>query len=189
MVFHAPLYRNKAGNFILQPLFQERFVAIPTELRMGWPQAPYTLMHDREGYICARKTFVEEGDPTGYKWAMKYLNEDYQHWQALMRTTWFPPYVEIWKEELEAKLRAEAITRIREISLEGGPSSLPAARFLATLDKELRRPGRPSKQEIDKELKRNISALSMEKEDAERIGLKVVGGRDIVVQESPSEDS
>jgi hypothetical protein len=134
--------------------------------------AVFSLHQDKPGLINARRTFVELGDPTGYKWAQKYLG-DWQHWKALEKAKWFQAALIIWREELAAKVQAEALDTVREISKrEGDKQALPAARFLATRgwEKGATR-GRPSKAEVTGELKRQAEAASIEDEDLKRIGL------------------
>ena len=76
-------------------------------------QPVFTLRHDKEGLINGRKTFVELGDPTGYKWAMKYLG-DWDHWLVLEQCTWFKEALAEWRRELDSKIASEAMDRIRE---------------------------------------------------------------------------
>jgi hypothetical protein len=134
----------------------------------------FTLYEDRPGLINARKTFIELEDPTGYQWAIKYLG-DWSHWLKLMKAPWFREAYETWLDELSIKLKSEAIQKIRAIAeKEGDKQALPAARYLAdeTWNKSPR--GRPSKAQLQGELKKEVERLSIEDEDAKRIGLRVV---------------
>lgn len=139
-------------------------------------QPVFTLRHDKEGLINGRKTFVELGDPTGYKWAMKYLG-DWDHWLVLEQSTWFQEALAEWRRELDSKIASEAMDRIREIAADpDDKGALAAAKWLASkpwVEKKTSR-GRPTKEEVQGELKRQAQATSVEDEDAARIQLKVV---------------
>jgi len=139
------------------------------ELRLIQPV--FTLHDDKKGLINARKTFVELGDPTGYKWAMKYLG-DYNHWKELMKAKWFKEAHAKWLEELHIKNQAEAIDVIREIAKdENNKQSLQAARYLAERGWEKSVRGRPSKVEIQGHIVEATRVATAEDDDMRRIGL------------------
>lgn len=172
-----PPYQASNGNWYTRGLFREQVMLYPPERR---PEIdpPFSLYRDHPGCINARKTFVEEGDPTGYKWAMKYLG-DWEHWCVLLKCTWFKEALTEWQKELEAKLQSEAMDRIRAIAQdETDKSGLVAAKYLADKAwKDKKTPstrGRPSAAEITGELKRQAQDKAVEDEDAARIQLKVV---------------
>lgn len=170
-----PPYRNPDNNtWMTGSLFWERWVNTEVHNRSKFVEPIFSLYQDKPGLINCRKTFVELGDPTGYKWSMKYL-EDYEHWKALMKAAWFREAYDVWMNELKMKTRAEALDTIREIAANGVPAqSLVAAKYLAGFEWEKSSRGRPSKDEINGKLKEAVKALSEEDADAERIGLRVV---------------
>lgn len=136
----------------------------------------FSLHDDRPGLINARKTFIDLGDPSGYKWAISYLGS-WIHWQKLMRAKWFVAAYNEWVEELNIKLRSEALDVIRSIAHEeGNKSALAAARYIAELEKRSQIKGRPTKVAMEAELKRQVQILDETADDAERIGLKVING-------------
>jgi hypothetical protein len=169
------IYKDKMGRYLTKALFQDVALQIPMGERLLRP--PFTLYSDRtsEGYICFRKTFVELMDPTGYQWAMKYLG-DFEHWRKLTQSTWFQDALDVAMDELDNKLKSEALITIKAISeAPGDKQALPAARYLASGEwKKKSGAGRPSNQVISGELKRAVKVLTVEDEDAARIGLKVV---------------
>lgn len=168
-------YKNETGVWLTSALFYERWLETPTPKR-GPYEPIFSLYSEREGMICCRTTFVEIGDPTGYKWAMTYLG-DLAHWDKLMAAPWFKEAYDKWKQELFMRLKAEAVEQIYRIAMtEGSKSQLPAARFLAEMDKPAHGRGRPSKEEIDAETKRAMKIVEAEDEDFERIGLRVIKG-------------
>lgn len=167
-----PPYKSPSNSWLSRALFWEEWIQMTHEMRKDNLKPPFTLYHDRPGYISGRKTFVEFNDPTGYKWAMKYLG-DYAHWKALLKCKWFVEALDVWIDELETKIRSEALDKIKEIQDEGQPAqSLVAAKYLAGFEwKAKGTRGRPSKQEVAGELKRATAILETEKTDAQRIGL------------------
>lgn len=169
-------YKAPTGQFYTQALFWEAALVNPKE---RWVIDPvFTLDMDKPGYISARRTFVECMDPTGYKWAMQYLG-DYRHWLRLLKCPWFVEALETWKHEIQSVLRSRAIARIIEIAGEEGPQALNAAKYVAEEAWEKpaqRRAGRPSKAEMDAEMKRAVKEAESLDADIERIGLKVIKG-------------
>ncbi len=151
--------RNDSGQRYTRALFWEMIQEVPVANRPFKP--PYTLHGDREGYVNLQRVYVELGDPTGYKLSQLYL-ENYDHWLFLSKTKWFKEAKIVWDLELDAKLKAEAMTTIRAISdgIEGVPASvtLSAAKFLANSEHR-KTPssasgrGRPSKEEVQGALK------------------------------------
>jgi hypothetical protein len=138
----------------------------------------FSLHNDVEGLINARRSFVHEGDPTGYAWALKYL-DSYRHFERLLESTWFKEAFDQWVRELNMKNRADAIQKIKQIADEGNDTqALQASKYLAEAgwDKQAAR-GRPSKEELKGELKRLANLSEQTNEDLERIGgLKLIKG-------------
>lgn len=172
-----PPYKGKHNIWFTASLFWETWKARNSQHRSCDPV--FTLYDDHQpGLICFRTTFVEIGDTTGYKWAMKYLG-DWQHWQKLMVYPWFREAYDHAVRELYTKLRSEGVDKIREIAnAPDSKSALPAARYLAELEANLNKGGRgrPSKEEVSAELKNAAKLIEAEDEDMERIGLKVING-------------
>lgn len=144
------------GKYFTLQLFWEQWIELPEDRRVL--DAPVFCLHrDREGCINFGKKYVEHGDPTGYDVAMELLG-DYNHWVALNQCTWFQAAREIWDEQLDAKVKASAFKKIKELKDDGQPAQqLAAAKYLANADYRRARAGtkgRPSKEEIAKEARR-----------------------------------
>lgn len=171
----GPPYRDGQNKWRTESLFWDIWTTRSPEYRVGTPV--FSLYRDRPGLINARTTFVEVGDMTGYRWAIKYLG-DWEHWEALIKRSWFKKALETWRAELAVKLQSEALDVIQRIAqTEGHRSALPAARYLHELEKQSRGRGRPTQLAIDTELKREVERRSVEDDDASRIGLlKVIDG-------------
>lgn len=175
MSLAKPPYKSVNGIWYTQALFWEQQDPMPSRRPI---EPVFSLYSDRPGLVNARKTFVALGDPTGYRWCMEYLG-DWEHWKKLMKCPWFVKAFDAWNDELNIKLRSEAMDVIRAIANEeGNKSALPAARYLAELDKTAKR-GRPGKAEITAEAKKLAEASQDQNDDMQRIGLKIInGGKD-----------
>ena len=169
-----PPYQSENGIWYTEALFYDR---MQTKQQAIWVIEPiFTLFEKKKHYICAQDTFLDVGDPTGYQWAMQYLG-NYNHWVRLMKTTWFPEAVKVWKEHLALKLQSDAVWKIKEIASGESSQALAAAKYVAEagwVPKAAR--GRPKQEEIDKELKQLTQASQATDDDAVRIGLKVING-------------
>ena len=166
---------NQVSKRPTKSLFHEMWIGIPIESRTGTPK--FSLHRDKPGLINFGKEYIAYGDMTGYKIADKYL-EGYSHWNMLMKAQWFKEAKAIWDEEIEARLHAEAMETLVAISKGEGPQAIQAAKFLAT--KQYREKGslakgrgRPTKDQIEGELKREAEDLKTITNDAARI-FKVV---------------
>lgn len=138
-------FKNSSGAYLLRGLFYETTGADKTGVI-------YTLKdEDHEGYPSLKRLYMEVGDPTEYHFAINHL-AGVEHWDRLCESTWFKPYIEQWRRELELRYRAEALNRI----IEESKKETSAARFQANkfiLDKgwapsKKDSVGRPSKEAI-----------------------------------------
>ena len=105
-----------------------------------------------------RKRFVELGDMTGYLFATKYLG-GYPHWKALEASS-FSSHIEDWREELEVKLRCESLSRIAD---EASHGHFQANKFLADRGWETRGAGRPTREEVKKNVARESRVVEASK--------------------------
>lgn len=94
----------------------------------------------------ARKDFIECGDPTGIVFADKFLG-GYDHWKAIKESKGLEEEIAKWEEELEARIRSDALRGIKGMSVD----SFQAAKFLMDRGWEKRGAGRPTKEQIEKE--------------------------------------
>lgn len=129
--------------------------------------------HEYNGkmYYSLKKLFLEESDPTEYQFATKYL-AGWEHWQRICNNKVLSQHVEKWRVELELKLRSEGVAWI--IKSARKKQNWLAAKFLAEKGWELRSAGRPSKEEIEKNLAIESKIHSEFEEDVARF--RVVNG-------------
>lgn len=152
-------------------------VSIDVESKAKSIEPLFTLHHDQPGLINFRKEYLKDMDATGYKTAVRLL-EDYDHWQLLMKSKWFKEAKEEWDKELSAKMEAQALDVLKVI-MKGGDDvkvseQIAAAKALLgkskTIIKEDKpRRGRPTKEEIEGHLKEEARLTKEEMEDLARI--------------------
>jgi len=135
---------------------------------------PFTLKeedHEVDGviYRSMRRMYLEYSDPTEYEFATAVLGS-WDHWTELCDTAWFSPYVSKWRDELEVKVRSQAIKALQE----HGKTKEGAAKYLAEAGwKPKRKAGRPTKAEVEGERKRQ-AFIDRELEDfATSVGIHV----------------
>lgn len=173
-----------SGSRYARVLFWEEQQKLPIEDRLIEPM--FTLQVDKPGLVNFRKAYVEMADPTGYKMGMRYL-EDFAHWQMLMKSPWFRDAKERWDVELDAKLAGEGLATIRAYA-DGIEGVSPAIQFQAAkyLANNLyrgsnasaaappytgKKRGRPSKEEIEGNLKIETADAQTLAADLDRIRL------------------
>lgn len=133
---------DKMGKYRTQSLF----------LEIGYgDDAIFTLkdqdhVHDGKTYLSLRKMYLEFNDPTEYQFANEVLL-GWKHWQRLCENKAVRKYIDEWREELEVKLRSQAILNtIREAN----KGHFQAAKWVADRGWASRGAGRPSKEEIER---------------------------------------
>lgn len=170
MVPKSPKFKNGSGRTYLLGLFYETTDA-------DHATAVYTLKDDihRVGdttYPSLYRLYMETGDPTEYNFASQYL-ANWAHWEELCQCTWFQPYVERWRRELEVSIRSTALLNIRTISNDPkSQANFQANKYLLEAGWKPtgeRKAGRPTKAAIQKETHRLASEAQQIAEDFERL--------------------
>jgi hypothetical protein len=137
----------------------------------------YTLKdEDHLGYPSLARLYLETGDPTEYKFAIKYF-ESYDHWLQISSADWFVPYLNSWRRELEVKMKSEALANIIEESRNKKSASFfTVNKFIVDKGWEPKegqtKRGRPSKDEISAEAYRIANERDKLDEDFERLGIR-----------------
>lgn len=171
-------FRNPVNNQrYTKQLFYDMYINLPYAVRTTEPL--FTLHHDVEGYTNFRKEYIKDRDPTGYKTAVRLL-ENYDHFLLLMKSSWFAEAKKIWDEELSAKLEAEAtdvaLSIMKDQDLKP-TERLAAAKLILGKAKATGKPdkaprGRPTKEEVQGNLKIETEAEKALNDDLARIGWK-----------------
>lgn len=128
-VFKADyLNKNRLGI-----LFKEQWQARYSDSQIHINIPPiYTLEKDSEykGCLPLKKLYLEIADPTEYEFA-NICFYDYDHFKSLMRTAYFKKFIDDCRDELELKLRSDAVMKIKDEALNGkGATAITASKFL-----------------------------------------------------------
>lgn len=143
--------KNKLKDTGGRPLTQSLFL----EVNYDEKYAVYTLKDDDYEYKgvvypSLKKLFLLSEDPTEYAFATKNLL-GWQHWKRLCENKMLAKHFEEWREELELKLRSQAIRDMQNLcSSENG--NFGAAKFLADRGWDKKAVGRPSKSDMERHL-------------------------------------
>ncbi len=92
-------------------------------------------------FLSFKRLFVECEDPTGYDFAKKWLM-GWQHYKAMQANKKISRLIEEALEEIEIKIRSEAIATAQGLSAEGNAAM---TKFLAEKGWEKGKVGRPNK--------------------------------------------
>jgi len=164
-------FRAPNGVRYLEGLFYEKN---RMEARQG---CHYTLKdRDHQGFESLYRLYMEMEDLTEWEFANTYL-DGWEHWELLTKCTWFKPFAERWRKELELKIRGRALLQIRlEAAIEDAKTQYSANKLLLEAgwkDKETpaQKRGRPSKEEIKKEADYQAESIQRLKTDSKRIKL------------------
>lgn len=119
-----------------------------------------------------KETFLEARDPSEYEAAMRLVG-DWDHWLLIRQHPFISPIIDKWHEELEIKLRSEAIKKM--LYHANQPGGTAAAKWLAdkgySVDAPKKKVGRPISKEAP------IEETTEHAEDLVRLGLRVVGSK------------
>jgi hypothetical protein len=174
-------YKDKGGRYRTLSLFKETIQ--PMTKRQGYTPCFTLTPEDKDELPSLHRLFVEAEDPTEYKFALEVLGS-WTQWQMLKECTWFKPYYETWRRELDTRLRSKGVGILKDIASSDKPSSAQAAKWLAeggwvTDKKVAAKKGRPSKEDVDNELRRMAEAQSELNDDALRVGATKIEDKSI----------
>jgi len=113
-------------------------------------------------------------DPTEYEFAQTVFGS-WEVWDKIQRAPQIAPFVKKWRNEVEIKVKSQAIQAIATEMKEGGRSSFSAAKLLLEkgwLDKDNVSQAK-RKLKAKEEEEQNKQALSLLSEDADRLGIKI----------------
>ncbi len=165
----SDLLRDSMGRYRTRSLFLEtRNLENPSLVPL------YTLKErDYKGCLSFRRKYLEIGDLTEYRQATELLGS-WEHWQLLQECNWFKPHLEEWREELRIKLRSEHLEKLRATARSGGKNEYEATKFLYAItsnEEKTSKRGRPSKEEVARNVKWALEETETIETDLSRIGL------------------
>jgi len=164
-------FKNSMGAHLVKSIFFEY------DFDQEKSSAVYTLKdydHEVNGviYPSLRRLYVSMADPTEYLFASEYL-DGWAHWKKLSSAAFFQDHLKEWREELDVKLRAASLLKIRETAAANQKESFQAQKFLVTggwkSPDEKEKVGRPTKEKIKQEADRLFSERSVHDDDFERM--------------------
>mgnify|MGYP001564732566 FL=1 len=97
----------------------------------------------------------------------------WEHWCRLCKSPKLKEHISMWRDELEVKIRSNAIKSIIRTSLEETSAGATSAKWLAEKGYAPKR-GRPSKEEKEGFLKQEKKIIDEVEDDLIRVGLKAV---------------
>lgn len=134
-----------------RPLTQSLFLEIGYSEYAVYSLKEFDHQYNGKIYPSLKRLYLKEEDPTEYAFAEKYLL-GWQHWKRLCENKQIAKHIDEWREELELKIRSQAIRDMQNLcASESGNYS--AAKFLADRGWEKRGAGRPSKSEKERHLR------------------------------------
>lgn len=140
-------------------------------LEIGYgSDAIYTLKdydHEYNGelYLSIKKLFLEMEDVTEYEFANQYF-AGWAHWKRICANKVLLREIEEWRYELELKLRARSVLEMKELAAGG---SYQASKWLADKGWDVKPKGRPSKEDVAREMKVQADIRDEYSEDADRL--------------------
>lgn len=148
--------RNILTDASGKPLTQGLF------LEIGYTESSiYTLKdndHEYNGKLLPsiKRLYLEMEDVTEYEFANQYFL-GWGHWQRICNNKVIRKHVDEWRVELELKLRARA-AKLMVQQAEGG--SYQAVKWLADRGWDVKKAGRPTKEDVESEKKAMAKAES-----------------------------
>ena len=132
-----------------RPLTQSLFLEVGYNTKFAvYTQKDDDYEYKGKVYPSLKKLYLAHEDPTEYDFATTYLL-GWEHWQRICRNKVFSKMIKGWREELELKLRSQAVRDIIELST--GDKGFQAAKWLADRGWDKRPAGRPSNEEVERE--------------------------------------
>lgn len=141
-------FRASNNTRLLKALFYEQTLSDKSSV-------VYTLKDvDHEGFPSLYRLYMEIDDPTEWEVSQR-LVDGWEHWEMLCAATWFKPYIERWRKELELRMKSKALNRIRAEARTNSKESFNANKYVLEKGWEPKEGqkngrGRPSKDEIKK---------------------------------------
>lgn len=152
---------DSMGKYRTQSLFLE--LGYGTEAVFTLKDQDHT--HDGKEYISLKRLYLEFKDPTEYEFANTVLM-GWKHWQRMCENKVIRKHIDEWREELEVKLRSQAI---RNAVVMANSGHFQAAKWVADRGWSGRGAGRPTKAEVEHEKK--IQSRLGEEYDADVVRL------------------
>jgi len=168
------ILKDPQGRYRTQSLFYE--TSSSSEFSEAYPPLFTTKADDHKGFLSLKKIYFSYDHIPGmeYEFALEVFNS-WDQWIKLSTESILRATIAEWREELDIRLKANAIKSILATSREESPRGLQAARYMADRGYQVKR-GRPSKAETERERKVAAGVSADLQNDMERLGLTIVQG-------------
>jgi hypothetical protein len=137
------------------------------------------IVRDKVTYKSLKKIYMSYDHAPGfeYDFALATLGS-WNHWLKLCNnaTEEIRVMIKEWRDELDMRIKSQNINAIMVQARDNDAKGLQAAKYLVEKG-YTKRAGRPSKEDVDRELKVDAKAAREQQDDMERIGLKLVGAK------------
>lgn len=160
-------FRNASNSRLLEGLFIER--------PRGRESALYTLRREDhpDGFPSLYRLYMESTllDPSEYLFATTYL-DGWDHWEMLLKCSWFKEYASTWRRELEVRTRSLALRKVLEVAAGGTRDAFQANKFLLDgkwVDTPEARRGRKTNEAVKAEIKAQAAEERIYEEDYNRV--------------------
>lgn len=155
--------KTAKGNYIVQGLFLED--TYNTDLAVFTYSGDHKEYKGKE-YPSLKKLYLEMADPVEYTFANTYLF-DWPHWQRMCNNALVSKHIDQWREELALKLASEGVLTMIDLATQ--KDSYQAAKYLADHGWDTKKRGRPSKEEVESEIRKRADEKSEWDEDNGRV--------------------
>ena len=173
-------FKDDGGRYRTQSLFWELRHQVDTS---KYPPV-FTLKDEdieRDGitYKSLKKIYMTYDHIPGYEYEFAVDNlESWDHWVKLANDT-IPAIkdtIQSWRDEVDIRLKAQGLKALIYASRDNDAKGVQASKYLVEKG-YIQKRGRPSKEEVERELKADTKLKKEFENDLERIGLKVVGDK------------
>ena len=173
--------KDDLGRYRTQSLFWElRFREDEEKYPCFFTLKDYDLEKEGILYPSLKKIYLsyDHIPEFEYEFALDVFNS-WDHWQRLANDTvpMIKKEIKAWREELDIRIKASALKALIATARLDDSKGFNAAKYLA--DKgysTLTKRGRPSSEEVERELRVQAGASKELEEDMKRLGLSVVNG-------------
>jgi hypothetical protein len=133
LLFSPDSHRFIGGPLLYQVNIYRKEIPVERALLTMHPQ---DMVHEEHGtYLFSlHKIYMQCADPTEYSVAQK-LFGSFKLWQAFVANATVAPHIEELRDELDLKLKSEAMAALRETMLTEGAKGTTAAKYLAEMSK------------------------------------------------------
>lgn len=135
------------------------------------------FVKDGKTYYSLKKIYFSYEHIPGheYDFAMDVFGS-WRYWEALCKSVYYRDMITDWRDEMEIRIRCKSMKSLMDTAYNEGSKGAAYAKYLSEGGWKGNSRGRPSKEEIQRELKVATGIAKEFDGDLERIGLKVVNG-------------